>query len=344
LTLVQQQRNLDRWPIFSTSGPFAARVILEGEMTFREFTLHRSWTWQATIGFLGATKPSVWSEFVNAFDDRLRQLGWVDGSNVEIVYGWAEGRPDRYAKIAKDFVRKGVDLIVTSGTPAVLAAMSATKSIPIVFASAGDPVGAKLVKSLKKPGGNVTGQSNSQIDLTEKRLTTMRQAIPNLQRIAVMANTRNRIHRPEMRKIERLARRFGIKQVVPCEIERASQIGPAIKKLRGKVDGIYVCTDPLMTTHHVAINTAAANARLPTMHAFREYVAEAGGLMSYGPDFRAMFGEAADTVDKILHGRPPGEIPIKVHSKCDLVINRSTAHALGLRIPKAVRRRATMID
>jgi ABC-type uncharacterized transport system substrate-binding protein len=307
----------------------------------RTFTLHRSWARHATIGFLGATNPSIWSSFVEAFDKRLRELGWIDGGNVTVDYRWAEGREDNYARLAKDFAGRGVDVIVTSGTPAALAAKRATKTIPVVFASAGHPVHSKLIASHKRPGGNVTGLSNGQADIAARRLDELRKVVPHLKRLALIGNYGNHVHPLEMEQIQKRARRLGIDTVI-CDIRRAAQIGPAIKRLGGKVDALFVCTDPLITNHHVAINTAAASAGLPTMHAFRQYV-EAGGLMSYGPDFAGMFAGAADLVDKILRGEKPADISVKRQTKCELVINHDTAYALGLSIPKGVRKRATMI-
>jgi putative ABC transport system substrate-binding protein len=310
-------------------------------MASRKFTLHRSWARQATIGFLGATTPTVWSTFVAAFDQRLRRLGWIDGSNIAIDYRWAEGRQDRYDDFAQDFVGREVDIILTSGTPAVLAVKKATKRIPIVFASAGDPVRTNLIDRLDRPGGNVTGMSNGHLDLAERRLDELRKVVPDLQRLAIIGNLGNRVIPHEVERIKRRARRLKIETVV-SDVRGSAQIVPAIKAVRGKVDALYVCTDPLLTTHSVAINTAAASARLPTMHAFREYV-ETGGLMSYGPDFRAMFENAAGLVDKILRGTQPANIPVRLQQQCELVINQHTANALGIRIPKRVRARATVI-
>jgi len=310
-------------------------------MASRKFTLHRSWARQATIGFLGATTPTVWSTFVAAFDQRLRRLGWIDGSNIAIDYRWAEGRQDRYDDFAQDFAGREVDIILTSGTPAVLAAKKATKRIPIVFASAGDPVRTNLIDRLDRPGGNVTGMSNGHLDLAERRLHELRKVVPDLQRLAIIGNLGNRVIPHEVERIKRRARQLKLETVV-SDVRGSAQIVPAIKAVRGKVDALYVCTDPLLTTHSVAINTAAASARLPTMHAFREYV-ETGGLMSYGPDFRAMFENAASLVDKILRGTQPANIPVRLQQQCELVINQHTANALGIRIPKRVRARAMVI-
>jgi putative ABC transport system substrate-binding protein len=310
-------------------------------MTSGAFSMHRSWARQARVGFLGATTPTVWSAFVEAFEHRLRELGWIDGSNIAIDYRWAEGRQDRYAQFAEDFARQEVEVIVTSGTTPTVAAKKATTSIPIVFAAAGDPVGTNLVASLARPGRNITGLSNGQTDLASERLDSLRSVVPNLQRLAIIGNRGSRNVVLEMEQVTKRARKLKIETVI-CDVRKATQITPEIKQLRGKADALFVCTDPFVTTNQITINIAAASVRLPTMHAFREYV-EAGGLMSYGPDFRAMFQHAADFVDRILRGAKPAEIPIGLQKKTELVINQNTANTLGLRIPGRVRGRAILI-
>lgn len=310
-------------------------------MAARGYSKHERWEKPAIIGFLGATKHSAWSEFIPPFEQRLRELGWIDGHNIEIDYRWADGREDRYGKIARDFVGRGVDVIVTAGTPAVIAAKKATRTIPIVFAAAGDPVRTGLVRSLAHPGGNVTGLSNGQTDLAGKRLDVLRAAVPGLHELAIIGNRASHNVRLEMDELQKKARRLRI-GTVTRNIRQAPQIAPAIKRLKGKADALYVCTDPFVTHHGVSINTLATSAGLPTMQAFRHHI-EAGGLISYGPDFRDMFGRAADLVDKILRGAKPADIPVKLEKKHELVINLNTAKALGLTIPKRVRRRANVI-
>jgi putative tryptophan/tyrosine transport system substrate-binding protein len=311
-------------------------------MASRGFTVQRSWAVQAKIGFLGATTPEVWSGFVTAFEQQLRQLGWINGGNIAIDYRWASGEPKRYAALAKGFVGRDVDIIVTSGTAAVIAAKNATKSIPIVFAAAGDPVRTGLVASLPHPGGNVTGLSNGATGLALRRLKELRKVVPKLQRLAIVGNQRSSVIRLEMQQVEKGARKLKIKTVLTSHIGGPGKIAAAIKKFKGKADAIFVCSDPLLTTHRVSINTAAASAGLPTLHANRDYVLT-GGLMSYGPDFQAMFESAADIVDQILRGKKPAQIPVRLPKKCELYVNRSTAHALGLTIPKGVRGRAKVI-
>src|SRR5215472_3950792 len=245
-------------------------------MASREFTLHRSWARQATIGFLGATTPSIWSAFLAAFEQRLRELDWINGSNIAIDYRWAEGRQDRYARFAQDFVRRNVDVIVTSGTAPAMAAKKATSAIPIIFAAAGDPVRTKLVASLARPGRNVTGMSNGQTDLAPERLDQLRKLVPGLRRLAIMGNRGSRNIPLEMDRIQRRARSLRIETYI-CDVRRATQIAPAINRLQGQVDALFVCTDPFITTNQIAIKSSAASVKLATMHAFRDYV-ETGGL------------------------------------------------------------------
>ena len=290
------------------------------------------------IGFLGATTPAVWSSFVAAFLQRLRELGWVDGRNIAIEYRWAEGREDRYAEFAAEFVRLKVGLIVTSGTAPAIAVKKATSTIPIVFAAAGDPVGTGLVASLPRPGGNMTGLSNQQTDLAGNRLELLREVVPGLRRVAVMGNINTPNVKLEMDEVQIAATKFGL-EVIKVEISTTEDIVPAIESLKGRVDALYVCTDPLLTTYRVRINTFAISEKLPTMYAFREYV-QAGGLMSYGPNFPDLFRRSGDFVDKILRGAKPADIPVEQPVKFDLIINLSTAKALGLKIPEAFLLRA----
>lgn len=293
------------------------------------------------IGFLGATTPTVWSPFVNAFVGRLRELGWVDGRNVSIEYRWAEGRNERYGEHTAEFVQRGVNVIVTSGTGPTLRVMQATKDIPIVFAAAGDPVGTGIVASLARPGGNVTGLSNQQTDLAGNRLEYLREVVPGLKRIAVMGNVNVPNVTLEMNELEAVAVRVGV-EVVRLEIRRTEDIVPGLESLAGKVHALYVCTDPLMTTHTVRINTMALTEKLPTMYAFREYVRQ-GGMMSYGPNFPDLFRRAGDFVDKILKGAKPAEIPVEQPLKFDLIVNLTTAKALGLNIPEVFLVRANEV-
>jgi len=285
-----------------------------------------------TIALLNSATPLVDSQRVAAFVQRLRELGWIDGRNVAIEYRWGEGRNERFAEIAAEFVRLKVDVIVASTTPAVIAAKQVTSVIPIVFPTAGDPVGTGVVASLARPGGNVTGLSNQLSDTASKRLELLREVVPSLRRLAIMGNVDNPGPVLEMREIQATARMLGL-EATTFEIRGAEDIAPVFEALKGRVDALYLASDPLLATNRVRLNTLALGARLPTMHGVREYV-EAGGLMSYGPNVVDQYRRAADLVDKILRGAKPGDIPVEQPTKFDLVINLTTAKTLGLVIPE----------
>ena len=291
-----------------------------------------------TIGFFGPTTPAAARQWVDAFLQRLHELGWIEGRTVAIEYRWAEGRSERFAEIAAEFVRLKVNVIVTGGTAAVIAAKQATSAIPIVFGTAGDPVSLGLVASLARPGGNVTGLSNQSVDLVAKRIDLLREVVPNLHRLAVMANIGGSIGVLEMGAVKAAARALGL-EVVTLEIRRSDEIGPAFETSKGRADALYVVTDPLISSNRVRINTLALAARLPTMHASRDYVGT-GGLMSYGPNFPDLFRRAADYVDKILRGAKPGDLPVEQPTKFDLVVNLSMARALGVTVPSSLLARA----
>ena len=292
-----------------------------------------------TIGFLGAT-PSTESQRVAAFVQRLRELAWIDGRNLAIEYRWAEGRDERYTEIIAEFIRIKVDVIVTVGTSPTLAAKRATTTIPIVFAAAGDPVGTGRVASLARPGGNVTGLSNQVGDLGGKKLELLREVVPSLRRLAILANVSNPAVALEVGEVQAAARTFGL-EVARSQIRRADDIASAFDALKGRADALYVCADPLVNTHRISVNSLALAARLPTMHSFRVYV-EAGGLMSYGVGLGG-YARAADYIDKILRGTKPGDIPVEQPTKFDLVINITTAKALGLKIPESLLLRANEV-
>ncbi len=294
-----------------------------------------------TIGFLVSGTPASHGQWFAALVQRLRELGWIEGRTVAIEYRWAEGRTERAAEIAAEFDRLKVDVIVTSGTAFVVAAKQATPVIPIVFAAAGDPVGTGLVASLARPGGNITGLSIQQTDLAAKRLELLREVVPGLRRLAILGNVGGPAVVLDMREVQAAARTLGL-DVITLEIRRGEDIVPAFEALNGRVEALYVVIDPLVNTHRIRINTLALAGRVPTMHTFREGV-EAGGLMSYGPNVPDLFRFAADYVDKILRGAKPGDIPVEQPRKFDLIINLTTAKALGLTIPEAFLLRANEV-
>jgi putative ABC transport system substrate-binding protein len=291
-----------------------------------------------TIGFLGAATALAASQRVAAFVQRLRELGWIEGRTIAIEYRWAEGRNERYAEIATEFVRLKVNVILTWGTAAVVAAKRATTVTPIVFATAGDPVGTGLVASLAQPRGNVTGLSNQIPDLGGKRLELLREIIPDLRRLAILANIGSPIGALEMGEVQTAARALGV-EVVALEIRRAEDIMPSFEALKGRAQALYVVSEPLVFSNQVRISTLALGARLPTIHGLREYV-ETGGLMSYGPNPIAQYRRAAELVDKILRGAKPADIPVEQLTKFDFVLNLTTAKALGLTISESFLLRA----
>ena len=290
-----------------------------------------------TIGFLGTVSASAWGPWTAAFLQRLRALDWIEGRTVAIEYRWAEGRTERYAEIAAEFVRLKVDIIVTSGG-AVLAARQATSVIPIVFAVANDPLGSGLVASLSRPGGNVTGLSAQQSDLVSKRLELLREVVPGFRQLGIMANVGYPAAVLEMDEVQGTARTFGF-EVAKLEIRRPEDIAPAFEALKGRAEALYVCSDPFVNANRIRINTLALLAGLPTSYAHREYV-DAGGLMSYGPNFADLFRRSAELVDKVLRGTKPADIPVEQPTNFDLVINLKTAKALGLEVPPTLLTRA----
>jgi putative tryptophan/tyrosine transport system substrate-binding protein len=307
----------------AVAWPFAARAQQRGKLP--------------TIGFLGAATPAISSFWIAAFTQRLHELGWVEGRTVAIEYRWAEGRPDRFTEITAEFVRLKVDVIATYGTPAALAAKQVTSAVPVVVALMADPVATGLAKSVSQPGGNITGLSTQSNDTVGKRVEILRETVSGLRRLAIMAAGGSGAVL-EMGEAQAIARKLGL-DVSTSEIRKAEDIAPAFDALKGRADALYVVPDPLAGANRVRINTMAMGARLPTIYAAREYV-EVGGLISYGANFPALFRRAADYVDKILRGGKPGDIPIEQPTKFDLVVNLTTAKALGLEIPATLLARA----
>lgn len=282
-----------------------------------------------TIGFLGTASASAWAAWTSAFYERLRQLGWIEQRTVAIETRWAEGHSERLAELAAELVRLKVDIIVTSGS-GVPAAKRATSNLPIVFAISPDPVGGGLVPSLSRPGGNVTGFSTQVSDLAGKRLELLREIIPSLSRLAIMANVSYPAALIEMNQADAAARRLGI-EPIRAEVRQPEKVLAAFEAFKDRVGGLYVCADPTVNTSRVRINTLALTARLPTMLPFRDFV-QVGGLMSYGPNFSDLFRRTAEYVDKILKGAKPADMPVQQPTKFDLIFNLTTAKALGLKI------------
>jgi putative ABC transport system substrate-binding protein len=257
---------------------------------------------------------------------RLHDLGWIDGRTVAIQYRWAEGRTEDFQEIAAEFARLKVDVIVTSGTAPVLAAKQVAMNVPIVFAVASDPVGNNLVTSLAHPGGNATGLSIQQTDLAAKKLEVLREAVPDVRRLGILANVASPASALEESEVEAAARKLGL-DVLPVGIRRAEEIVPAFMTLKDRAEALYVCGDALITNNRIRIVTLSLGARLATMYPSREHV-DAGGLISYGPNFPDLHRRAADYVDKILRGAKPADIPVEL---------------LGLEIPPTLLARADAV-
>ena len=292
-----------------------------------------------TIGFLGG-EATAFGPWTAAFVARLRELGWIEGRTIAIEYRWSEGRSQRATDFVAEFIRLKVDVIVTVGAY-VAAVKQATSIIPIVFAVAIDPVGTGLVASLANPGGNVTGLSVQAADLAGKRLELLREVVPNLHWVAIMFDAGYRGSVLTAGEFQAAARTLGL-EFAALEIRRAEDIAPAFETLKTdktEARALYVVQDALAVANRTRIITLALSARLPTIFDVREYV-QAGGLMSYGATYPALFQRTAELVDKILRGAKPADLPVEQPTKFELVINLTTAKVLGLTIPASLLARA----
>jgi putative tryptophan/tyrosine transport system substrate-binding protein len=286
------------------------------------------------IGFLASSTPSAQEHLVAAFVQRLRELGWIEGRTVAIEYRWAEGRGDRAKEIAAEFARRKVDVIVTSGAVNIVAANRAAPAIPIVFAVTADPVATGIVASLARPGGNVTGLSSQGTDYAGKQIELLREIVPSLHRLGVIANADSLGAMAEMRGFETTAKTLGF-ELSTFEIRGPEDIASAFETLKGRVDALDVVPDPLTMSNRIRFVTLALAARVPAIYGTQEYT-DVGGLMSFGPNLPDLYRRAADFVDKILRGTKPADIPVEQPTKFDLVVNLTTAKALGLTIPQSL--------
>jgi putative tryptophan/tyrosine transport system substrate-binding protein len=296
-----------------------------------------------SIGFMGAAASDAlyYRSALPAFVRRLGELGLVEGRTVTIERRFADGSIERAAEIAAEYVRQRVDIIVSHGDAQVLAAKRATAVIPIVFAATADPVGGGLVASLARPGGNVTGLSLTLTDTAGKRVELLRELIPNLRRLAIIANVANSGVVLELGAVQSAAHMLGL-ETITTEIRRAENIAPAIEQISGRAEALYICLDPLVITSAARLNGLALVARLPLVWSLRDFC-EGGGLISYGPDYPDMYRRSAELVDKILRGAKPADIPVEQPTKFNLVVNLKTAKALGLTISESFLLRADEI-
>jgi putative ABC transport system substrate-binding protein len=285
-----------------------------------------------TIGFLVASPRESQGVWFAEFVQRLHERGWIEGQTIAIEHRWAEGRSDRFAAIAAEFVRLKVDVIVT-GANALAAAMKSTSTLPIVFVE--DPLVSGAVVSLAREP-NVTALSLQNPNLPRKRVEILEEIVPRLRRLAIIGDISSR--EPEIEEVRKVAGTLDV-QIVAFKVRRAEDIVPALEAIKGRADALYVCGDASLAVNRSTVSALAMTALLPSIHAMREYVL-VGGLASYGPNIPDLYRRAADLVDKILRGAKPGDLPVEQPTNFDLAINLATAHTLGLTIPPALLARA----
>jgi putative ABC transport system substrate-binding protein len=293
------------------------------------------------IGYLGTSSPSLERLLVDAFRQKLRELGHIEGENINIEYRWAEGRDDRLPNLAVDLVRLKPDVIVTTGTPGTLAAKQATHTIPIVFASSGNPVQGGLVASYARPGGNVTGFTILGPDLEGKRLEILKETVSGLSRIAVLWNPTNPGQTAGYyQQMRAAAEALGVTVAIAAEIRRPDDLKNAFAAIASdRPHAMFVLADRFLLAHRMEIVNFAVTSRLPGMYAYREYV-DSGGLMSYAPSNIDLFRRTAVYVDRILKGTKPADLPVEEPTKFELVINVKAAKAIGLDVSPTLLARA----
>jgi ABC-type uncharacterized transport system substrate-binding protein len=313
-------------------GLLAAPLVAEAEQAGKVYR----------VGVLETTSMTSNSANLDAFRRGLRELGYIEGQNLRIEYRSADGRDDRFPELAIELVRLKVDVIVTRGTPAALAAKNATGTIPIVMASSGDPVGTGIVKSLAHPGGNVTGLNAFATEIQGKQLELLKEMVPRVARIAFLFNMSNPVLQAQWKEAEALARSVGL-QAQLLDVRTTRDLEPAFDAaLRRRAGALIVGIDALTQANRGQIVEASAKRHLPTISREREF-ADAGGLVSYGVHYSDSYRRAAVYLDKILKGAKPGDLPIEQPTKFELVINLKTAKVLGLTIPQSVLMRADQV-
>jgi putative tryptophan/tyrosine transport system substrate-binding protein len=285
---------------------------------------------QRRVGFLRAEKPPA--PWMDAFQKALRELGYEEGKNLLVEYRWAGGDDERLPELANDLVRLNVEVIVVSGTPAILALKRATSTIPIVMAAAGDPVGSGIVKSLAYPGGNITGMSNMIPDVGGKRVQLLKQFAPTAVHIGITWNANNPFTQSVIHESENAARILNVR-LQPLQVQTAADFDSAFETgSREHIDSLIVVEDPLTISRRRQIVDFEAKRRIPAVYGAKTFV-DAGGFVSFGASFPDLYRRTAFYVDKILKGASPRELPIEQATKFELVINRKTAKALDLNVP-----------
>jgi putative ABC transport system substrate-binding protein len=291
------------------------------------------------IGFMGNSTAALEANLIGPFREGLREHGYEEGRNVEIVFRWAEGQYERFPALIAELIAANVDVIVTAGTPAALAVKKATSTVPVVMAAVGDPVGSGIVANLAHPGGNITGLSGLAPDLEGKRLELLRELVPHLARVAFFLNPANDFHTVSMRQALAAAQALNI-ELQPREVSKSEDLDAAFAAIvKDRPDGLLILADRIFLHNRQRMMDFATEHRLPSVNAYRELV-EAGGLTSYGPSYEEMHRRAADYVDRILKGARPGDLPVEQPTRFTLVVNLKAAKALGLEVPPALVARA----
>jgi putative tryptophan/tyrosine transport system substrate-binding protein len=285
------------------------------------------------IGMLERTSTAVNAANVDGFRQGMQELGYSEGRTFVIEYRSSDGRDDRYALLAAELVRLRVDLIVTRGTPAALAAKQATATIPVVMTGTGDPVGQGIVASLPRPGGNVTGLSAQVTDIYAKRVQLFKELVPRAVRVAALLNMSNPSIPPAWKEVATSAQALGMQSQL-LDVRKLEDLAPAFASaMRQRADGLVVGLDTLTQANQRLIVDLAAKHRLPAVYASMEF---AGGLVVYGVNYPDHYRRAASFVDRILKGASPADLPIEQPTKFDLILNLKTAKALGLTVPTSL--------
>jgi len=291
------------------------------------------------IGFVSPESPTADIPAIKTFWQRLRELGWIDGQNLRVERRWVEGRIDRLPGIMADLIGQGADIIVAGGTPAVVAAARATKTVPVVSMGMGDPVGNGLAVSLAHPGGNMTGLSlQYEEGLPGKLLGLLQEAVPGLSSVALVSNPGSPLSKLWETQLTAVAPAAGVKTIFVHVLKR-EDLARAVQQARQHAQAIMVVPDPVTTNHRREIVEIVAKQGLPGMYVMRDFVDD-GGLISYGINMDSILRRAAEYVDKILKGAKPGDLPIEQPTKFELVVNLKTAKALGITIPQSILVRA----
>jgi putative ABC transport system substrate-binding protein len=290
------------------------------------------------VGFVDPESPSTAARGVTQFWERLRELGYVEGQNLVIESRWAERRYDQLPALMAEVIGQKIDVLVTYSTPAAIAAKNATRTVPIVDALMGDPVGTGLAATLARPGGNLTGLSLGWADIASKWLELLQETVPRLSTVAVLENPDNPLSRGKVKELEAIAPTQRLKLLI-IDVQHPKDLDRAFRQVGHKAQGVLVLPDGFFVVHGSQVTALAAKHRLPAVYFDRSFV-EAGGLMTYGPDTTIMFQRAAEYVDKILKGAKPGDLPIEQPTQYELLVNLKTAKALGITIPESILLRA----